>query len=178
MLSIPTPTVEETRANQAFDSLLGALSRPGTIRALPTAGEGSIIEALLDRECRVHCADPTLMPQVLETGAMLAELPEADHVFLGAMQNAEALLTISQGSDLYPDGGATVVLRASFEKGCKLSLTGPGIETRECVSVAGLPDGFWKLRQELIRYPAGFDLFLVDGKRVLGIPRSTTVEEL
>lgn len=178
MLSAPIPSVEETRANQAFDALLGSLSRPGQIRELPKAGEASIIEALLDRECRVFCADPTLMPQVLESGAMVADLPEADHVFLGTMQNAESLLSVSQGSDLYPDDGATVVVRAVLGAGPKVRLSGPGIQTHQDVSVSGLPNGFWQLRQDLIRYPMGFDLFFVDGDQVLGVPRSTKVEEL
>lgn len=178
MLSSPSPNLEETRANQAFDALLGALSRPGLIRTLPITGEISIVEALLDRECRVFCADPTLMSKVLETGAMLAELPDADHVFLGTLQSADQLLPVAQGSDLYPDDGATVVVRASLGKGSKLRLSGPGIEVHLDVSIAGLPDGFWQLRQDLIRYPMGFDLFFVDGDRVLGIPRSTKVEDL
>ncbi|SMR81298.1 alpha-D-ribose 1-methylphosphonate 5-triphosphate synthase subunit PhnH [Aliiroseovarius halocynthiae] len=178
MLSAPLPSVEETRANQSFDALLNALSRPGQIRTLPTAGEGSIVDALLDRECRVFCADPTLLPQVLETGAMIAELPDADLVFFGPVQDAEALLSVAQGSDLYPDDGATVVVRAPLNVGSKLRLTGPGIEFHHDIKIAGLPTGFWHMRQELIRYPMGFDLFFVDGDQVLGIPRSTKVEEL
>jgi alpha-D-ribose 1-methylphosphonate 5-triphosphate synthase subunit PhnH len=178
MLSAPIPSVEETRANNAFDALLGSLSRPGQIRILPEAGEVSIINALLDRECRVFCADPTLMPQVLETGAMLAELPEADHVFLGALKNAEQLLPLALGSDLYPDDGATVIVRAVLGTGPKVRLSGPGIQTHQDISVSGLPSGFWQLRQDLIRYPMGFDLFFVDGDQALGVPRSTKVEEL
>ncbi len=178
MLSAPIPSVEETRANQAFDALLGSLSRPGQIRKLPGAGEASIIEALLDRECRVFCADPTLMPQVLESGAMVADIPEADHVFLGTMQNAESLLSVSQGSDLYPDDGATVIVRTVLGAGPKVRLSGPGIQTHQDISISGLPNGFWQLRQDLIRYPMGFDLFFVDGDQVLGVPRSTKVEEL
>ena len=178
MLSAPIPSVEETRANAAFDALLGALSRPGQIRTLPSAGEISIIEALLDRECRVFCGDPTLMPQVLETGAIVAKLPEADHVFLGALQSVEPLLSVAQGSDLYPDDGGTVVVRAILNTGPKLRLFGPGIVNHHDVAISGLPSGFWQLRQDLIRYPMGFDLFFVDGDQVLGIPRSTKVEEL
>ncbi|MEE2945737.1 MAG: phosphonate C-P lyase system protein PhnH [Pseudomonadota bacterium] len=178
MLSAPTPSSEETRSNAAFDALLGALSRPGHIRKLPIAGESTIIEALLDRECRVFCADPTLMPKVLETGAMLAELPEADHVFFGVLQDSETLLPVAQGSDLYPDDGATVIVRAVLNTGQKLRLSGPGIETHQDVTISGLPSGFWQLRKDLIRYPMGFDLFFVDGDQVLGIPRSTKVEEL
>ncbi|MEO1796846.1 MAG: phosphonate C-P lyase system protein PhnH, partial [Pseudomonadota bacterium] len=72
MMATPAPSVEETRANRAFDALLWALSRPGLPRTLPDAGESAVIGALLDRECRVHAADPLLMPDIMRTGAELA----------------------------------------------------------------------------------------------------------
>lgn len=178
MYLAPAPSDAETRANQAFDALLGALSRPGQIKALPTPEEDSIIDALIDRECRVFCADPTLMPRVLETGAMITDLAKADHVFGGQLQKPEMLLSLKQGSDLYPDEGATVILHATLNTGPKLRLSGPGIETQTDISIGGLPDGFWKMRKDLIRYPMGFDLFFVEGTQVLGVPRSTLVEEL
>ncbi|WP_368518087.1 phosphonate C-P lyase system protein PhnH [Rhizobium sp.] len=34
------------------------------------------------------------------------------------------------------------------------------------------------MRAKAIRYPLGWDLYLVDGRRLLGIPRSTTIEVL
>ncbi|MFY0680349.1 MAG: phosphonate C-P lyase system protein PhnH [Thalassovita sp.] len=178
MHAAPTPSLDESRANRAFYALLTALSQPGKRKTLPSAGEDTIVEALLDRECRVSCADPTLMPKILATGAMISKLPQADHVFGGHLQSAEALMALSLGSDLYPDEGATVILRASLTTGPKLRLSGPGIETTTDVSIGGLPEGFWQMRQDLIRYPMGFDLFFVDGDQVLGVPRSTLVEEL
>ena len=178
MTAIPIPSEAESRSNQAFDALLTALSRPGLIQRLHQAGEASIIEALLDRECRVFCADPLLMPMVLATGAIVADLPASDHVFAGALQDLDVVNGLDLGSDLYPDDGATLVVRAVLGQGPKLRLIGPGIETTAEVTVAGLPEGFWDLRRQLIRYPMGFDLFLVDGDRVLGVPRSTQLEVL
>jgi alpha-D-ribose 1-methylphosphonate 5-triphosphate synthase subunit PhnH len=178
MLSSPKPSVAETFANQSFDALLGALSRPGLIRSLPGAAVEAIVAALLDRECRVHCADPVLLNKVMATGALISDLPEADHVFLGPLQSAESLMGLCMGSDLYPDDGATVVVPVTLNAGQTLRLTGPGIETHCDVAVSGLPDGFWQLRDDLIRFPMGFDLFLTDGTEVLGVPRSTMVEVL
>ena len=178
MLSVPTPTPEETRANATFEALLWALSRPGQVKALPEPGETLVIEALIDRECRVHSADPALLPRVMQTGAEVAEIDQADHVFLGSLRDADVLKSLSMGSDLYPDDGATVVVRAQFGTGQRLRLTGPGIEGQVELRVSGLPEGFWETRSAVMRYPMGFEIFLIDGADVLGIPRSTQVEVL
>ncbi|MEL6641561.1 MAG: phosphonate C-P lyase system protein PhnH [Pseudomonadota bacterium] len=178
MLATPTPSQTETRENAAFDALLWALSRPGLPRALPEPGEAHIIAALLDRECRVHSADPLLMPEIMRTGAGLTDIKEADHVFLGTPATSDPLNQAQIGSDFYPDDGATVIVRASLGAGPALRLTGPGIDGAVTVQLGGLPDGFWDTRAARLRYPMGFDLFFVDDANVVGVPRSTTVEVL
>ena len=172
------PSPEETRANQTYAALLWALSRPGQIKELPCAGEVCIIECLIDRETRVHCAEPDLMSALLRTGAELVTLPQADHVFLGICERAEVLKDVAQGSDLYPDAGATLVIRAKLHQGRKLRLTGPGVDGSLTLTIDGLPDGFWTLRAQVMRYPMGFDIFLIDGARIVGLPRSCAVEVL
>ena len=178
MLGTPVRTDAEAAANAAFDALLWALSRPGLGRDLPEPGEAGIIAALLDRECRAYSADPRLVPQIMRAGAEVAEVAEADHVFLGRVTSADALHPVQVGSDLYPDDGATVVVQAEIGAGPRLLLTGPGVDGAVEVRIGGLPDGFWQARAALIRYPMGFDLFFVDGTRVMGLPRSTNVEVL
>ncbi|WP_299616504.1 phosphonate C-P lyase system protein PhnH [uncultured Tateyamaria sp.] len=178
MLATPAPGLAETRDNAVFDALLWTLSRPGLPRGLPEPGEGSIISALLDRECLVYAADPLLMPEIMRTGAEMADIDKADHVFLGAMATFDTLADIAIGSDYYPDDGATVIIRASIGSGVALRLTGPGVDGAVTIRLDGLPDGFWKVRAARLRYPMGFDLFFVDGARVVGVPRSTTVEEI
>ncbi|MEO0699297.1 MAG: phosphonate C-P lyase system protein PhnH, partial [Pseudomonadota bacterium] len=128
MRAVPRPSEAETRDNAAFDALLWALSRPGLPRALPAPGEGAIIAALLDRECRVYASAPQLLPEIMRTGADIADIDRADHVFLGALPSSDVLGSIAIGSDLYPDGGATVVIRATMGTGPAVRLTGPGIE--------------------------------------------------
>ena len=177
MLAIPKPSPAETRENATFDALLWALSRPGLPRDLSEPGEGSIITALLDRECLVYSADPLLMPEIVRTGAELSDIDKADHVFLGAMTTSDPLVDTVIGSDYYPDDGATVIIRASIGSGSGVRLTGPGIDGAVMLQLGGLPDGFWKVRAARLRYPVGFDLFFVDGARMVGVPRSTTVEE-
>lgn len=178
MLSTPIPSTEESRANAAFEALIWAMSRPGQVQILPEPREAPLIEALLDRECRVFSADPLLIPKVMESGAVITEVSRADHVFLGALNDLTVLPLLRMGSDLYPDEGATVVIRARFDAGPELQLSGPGIETRQPLQIGGLPEGFWRLRRDLIRYPMGFDLMFVDGDGVIGLPRSSVVENV
>ena len=178
MLAAPHPSQAEHLENAAFDALLWSLSRPGLSRTLPEPGEAPIIKALLDRECRVYSADPLLLPEIMRTGAEVADIDVADHVFLGAQASPAQLADIAIGSDLYPDNGATVIVRARFDEGSALRLTGPGVNGDHVLSLGGLPDGFWAARDARLRYPMGFDLILVDGARIIGLPRSTKVEVL
>lgn len=178
MLATPKSGPAETRDNTTFEALLWALSRPGLPRTLPEPGETVVIQSLLDRECRVHSTDPLLLPDIMRTGAEIADVETADHVFLGTLTSAELLSRISVGSDVYPDDGATVVLRADVMRGPSVRLTGPGVDGAVTVQLGGLPDGFWAVRAERQRYPMGFDLFLLDGASVIGVPRSTIVEVL
>jgi alpha-D-ribose 1-methylphosphonate 5-triphosphate synthase subunit PhnH len=178
MLATPAPSLAETRDNAAFDTLLWTLSRPGLPRDLPEPGEQSIVTSLLDRECLVYAADPLLMPEIMRTGAELADIDKAGHVFLGAMATSEPLADIAIGSDYYPDDGATVIIRAGIGTGSGVRLCGPGVDGALTLQLDGLPDGFWKARAARLRYPMGFDLFFVDGARVVGVPRSTKVEEI
>lgn len=174
----PRPSDAETYANSAFDALLWALSRPGLTRRLPEAGESPIVAALLDRECRVHATDPLLLPEIMRTGAEIAEIAKADHVFLGTLTGAEPLSQVAVGSDLYPDDGATVILRGKIGSGQALRLSGPGVDGNLTVQIDGMPDGFWAARNARLRYPMGFDLFILDGAEILGLPRSTQIEVL
>ena len=182
MLATPAPSPSETRDNAVFDALLWTLGRPGLPRTLPEPGEAPIIATLLDRECRVYSSDPRLLLDIIRTGAELADIGQADHVFLGATGAADHLEQVAVGSDFYPDGGATVILRAAFGPGSgtgqMLRLIGPGVDGAVTLHMGGLPDGFWAARAASIRYPMGFDLFLLDGDQVIGVPRSTTVEEI
>lgn len=178
MLATPVPSPDEARDNASFDALLWALSRPGLARNLPEPGEATIIAALLDRECRVYAHDPLLLPAIMRTGAEISDFAKADHVFLGAIAASDIIAQVAVGSDLYPDDGATVVVRGQIGHGMPLRLTGPGVDGALTIQLNGLPDGFWTTRTTCLRYPMGFDLFVLDGAAVLGIPRSTKVEVL
>lgn len=182
LYATPIPDAAEIRANQSFEALMWALSRPGTIQTLPEPGHSSIADALVDRECRVHTDDPTLARQMQAAGAVLSEPELADHAFLSLATDAglAAFALLPAGSALYPDEGATVVAEARFGQGQgqRLRLTGPGIETAVEIAVDGLAPGFWAARAARCRYPEGIDLFLTCGTAVIGLPRSTRIEVL
>lgn len=174
----PTPSAEERRANAVYDALLWALSRPGQVRALPEVGYAQIVAALIDRECRVFTDDAQLTPTLLRAGAEIAPLPAADHAFFAVAPSPDVLGDVAQGSDLHPDDGATVIAPADLGRGARLRLSGPGVDGAVDVSLGGLSAGFWRERARIMRYPMGFELLLLDGDRVMGVPRSTTVEVL
>jgi len=178
MTAHPVPSDFESRTNATYAALMWALSRPGLIRHMPDAGQAGLIEALLDRECEVYCADAALAQIATRTGAALVAPDQADHLFFDSLPDAETLGQINLGSDLYPEKGATLVCKAVLGQGARLRLSGPGCNGPIDVQVDGLPDGFWQKRARLMRYPKGFELFLIDGAQVMGVPRSCQVEVL
>ena len=178
MLTVAPPDLEEARSNATFEALMWSMARPGEQRELAEPGLAPIIEAFLDLECTAYADDAELAGLIARTGAERVEaLADADHVFLAQLDGLAELEALNCGSALYPDDGATLVVTAAIGQGQRLRLSGPGIEgTREIA--LGLPAAFWALRQKLCAYPQGFELFVVDGRAVIGIPRSTQVEVL
>ena len=179
MLTVAPPDAIELRANATFEALMWALSRPGDSRDMPEAGLASIAETLVDLECTVFADDPSLRARIATTGALAAEdIAEADHVFLSSLEGAEArLAALRCGSALYPDDGATLVANVRHGVGQRVRLSGPGIDGALEITL-GMAPGFWAMRAMLCAYPEGFDMLLVDGLSVIGIPRSTQVEVL
>ncbi|MEM9785877.1 MAG: phosphonate C-P lyase system protein PhnH [Pseudomonadota bacterium] len=172
----PTPSEFEARTNATYEALMWALCRPGLARELPAPGQAGVIETLIDRECAVYCEDPAMAELAARTGAEMVAPEKADHLFL--TQPPAQLMGLRQGSDLYPEDGATLVIPATFASGDHLRLTGPGVNGEVETTVSGIPHSFWADRQRVMRYPMGFEVFLLDGTTVIGIPRTTVVEVL
>lgn len=179
MQAVPAPDAQELRDNASFHALMMAIACPGTVQTLPEPGLLTVARALVDRECLIHCDDPALADGLAETGATAAPLESADHLFLSlATETAVAALgAVSVGSFLYPDDGATIVAPASIGTGDALCLAGPGVDGVATIRLGDIHPALWELRRRLCRYPEGVDLFLVDGARVIGLPRSTAVTE-
>ncbi|MEL6683820.1 MAG: phosphonate C-P lyase system protein PhnH [Pseudomonadota bacterium] len=170
----PTPSDFEVRTNATYDALMWALSRPGLARDLPAPGQAGLIETLIDRECAVYCEDADMAEIAARTGAEMVAPEKADHLFL--TQPPAQLIGLRQGSDMYPEEGATLVIPATFGAGDRLRLTGPGVDGEVEMILTGIPQSFWAERQRVMRYPMGFEVFLLDGATVIGIPRTTVVE--
>lgn len=178
VLMHPVPDADEARDNATFAAILAALSRPGSVQSLPGPGAAAIALALIDRECRVWAEDPVLLAVLRRTGARIAPHDEAGHVFV-SLADAEGIARmagLAPGSPLYPDEGATVITAATFGTGQPLRLSGPGIDGQMTVALSGLHPAVWATRAGLCRYPFGIEMLLIDGTRLMALPRSTLIE--
>ncbi|MEZ2127040.1 MULTISPECIES: phosphonate C-P lyase system protein PhnH [unclassified Sinorhizobium] len=180
MQTMLVPTAEDLRTNATFDALMWALARPGLIQPLPVPGVLPLAESLLDRECSFFCSDVKLAAQIIRTGADAVSLAEAEYVFtsLEDPRQISALSSLLSGNLLYPDASATIFAPAVIGSGTPLRLSGPGINGSVDIAVDGVDRTFWTLRNEAIRYPLGWDIYLADGDRLIGIPRSIKIEVL
>lgn len=180
MLQVPIPDADERRDNAAFKAVRDALARPGLVRTLPEPGPLVVARALIDRECRVAVHDPDLRREVAALGPTLVPPELADHAFdhAGDAAALARLARLPAGSALYPEAGATAILTATLDGGTRLRLGGPGVDGRIEVALGGVVAGFWAMRAAACRYPLGIDLLIVDGARLLGLPRSTDIEVL
>lgn len=173
---MPVQTAFEAGTHATFEALMWAFSYPGRIRALG-GGFASVSDALLDLETSAYTADPIFEDHLRATGAKIKALEDADYVFLPALHDLAPLRAIKRGTTLEPDRAATLVIGARLETGTRLHLTGPGIQSSLELRI-DLPLEFWGLREEVVSYPIGWDVLLIDGSRVLGLPRTTRIEVL
>jgi alpha-D-ribose 1-methylphosphonate 5-triphosphate synthase subunit PhnH len=171
----------ERRTQEIFTALMWALSYPG--RPQPLAGTAlgrfeSIAEALIDLETSYYTPDQELAQRLRFTGARAYPPETAQYQFypIPTPSDLGCLGVAPVGTYAYPDEGATIVVGCMAGEGETVSLSGPGIPHSWGLQIAGLPSGFWHVREQAIRYPLGWDLFLVTADSVIGVPRSTIVE--
>jgi alpha-D-ribose 1-methylphosphonate 5-triphosphate synthase subunit PhnH len=178
----PVYTVVEARTRETFLALMWALSYPGRIHELPDADEpfARIAETLLDLETSYYTPDTALQTVLVHSGAKSLPVETAAYHFYPALLalHLPALRQASVGTMLYPDDGATLIIGAALGEGARFVLQGPGVNGQQSLQVDGLPDAFWELRETACRYPLGWDIFLLDGRRVVGLPRSTRLERM
>lgn len=189
--ALPQSTPAENEACATFQTLMWALSNPGRVFTLPgslfsTCGScQSIGAALLDLETSFYTPDILLRQIFEQTGAHFLDAARAAYLFFPEREVFESpmlqttLNCIEQaqvGTLTDPDQSATLIIACLLGEGKKFQLQGPGIRTNMPLIVDELPLEFWQLRNEKTSYPLGFDIFLVDGDQVVGIPRSTLLE--
>ncbi len=178
---MPTQTAFERRTHDSFNALMWALAHPGRPQVLPLvadqSGFAAVADALLDLEVTIYTSDATLAPALRATGARPVSVEAAQYLFLSDLETGglNALRRAERGSPLYPDRAATLVIGASFETGGRVRLSGAGIQT-PLETQLGVPPEFWRIRQEVIAFPVGWDVMFVDGARVIGLPRTTVAE--
>ena len=183
-----------------FRTALHALSHPGRVVALahdaqtPSRGHpasAALLLALLDPDCTLWLS-PSLAGSDaaawlrFHTGCVLVEKPEAAQ-FAWVAQGDECprLDSFAQGSDAYPDQSTTCVVDVAglAEDGAGAwTLRGPGIRDSESVAVEGLPRtgatpfaAQWSANHAA--FPRGVDMFLAAPGQIVGLPRTTRIEQ-
>jgi len=191
-MAVPVFTPAEARTRSAFLALMWALSHPGRVFALDAALEPSAARALdaplanliaigdtlLDLETTFFTPHTKLAAALVRTTARPETADAAAYHFYPRV-TPRNLLDIEQasvGDMLYPDRAATLVMGCTLGSGVVLRLRGPGIKDQNNVRIDGIPAHFWELRAGATRYPLGWDLFLVSGVQVVGIPRTTELD--
>jgi len=179
-------------AQRAFRTVLTALSEPGRVMDLPAAlpadlpvGPAALglLLALADADTPLWldaAARPAAPYLQFHTGAPVVTRPAAATFALVA--NAEScppLDAFDSGDEDYPDRSATLIIEVShLAEGGPLVLRGPGIADQRSLTVDGLPRGFrasWPANHAL--FPRGIDVLLTCGDRLVGLPRSVTLED-
>jgi alpha-D-ribose 1-methylphosphonate 5-triphosphate synthase subunit PhnH len=186
-------------AQRVFRALLDALSRPGGIVAIdaalpgnhamrdglagrvPLAAFASLL-ALTDYSTPVHLHhDDSTFGDALRFHAsapLTRDAMEASFVYIDDARNMPSLKGFSQGEPETPENAATLFIRVpSLTEGEALNWSGPGIEAKSAVRVAGLTREFWRERAALTaQFPCGVDCYFVAGGSIVGLPRTTRVE--
>jgi alpha-D-ribose 1-methylphosphonate 5-triphosphate synthase subunit PhnH len=180
--------VHDTQA--VFRTLLGALSRPGTVgvieNVLPegraTRAELAAFAALLalcDYATPVWLAQPdTALGSALRfhTGAPLVDEPgQAAFAYIHDASALPPLERFALGAAESPEQSVTLLIRVeALTGGTPVVLSGPGIQHTATVAPIGLPAHFWRERAALAPlFPCGVDCYLVCGARLIGLPRTT-----
>lgn len=162
---------------------MNALSHPGQTFELELAIDAlphnllAIGESLLDLETSFFTSNLELGEALTRTSARSETPDSAEYHFYPVLTPAmlEMVQVAPVGDMVYPDRGATLIIGCRFNCGPTLKLSGPGIQSEETFRVNSLPVDFWSLRAETIRYPLGWDIFLVHDNQVVGIPRTTEI---
>ncbi len=182
----PEPTAD---SQGVFRDCLEALSAPGrcvemctAIDAVPGIHPASLVLllAMLDQDTNLWLSPSAAAAAAtfrFHTGCRLVDDPAAAHFALAANpQELPALEVFAGGTDEHPERSATLLLQVPAFAGARWLLTGPGIESSIRVAAPDLGDGFvaqWQRNRG--RFPRGIDLFLVCGRTLCGLPRTTDI---
>ncbi len=180
------PVLDGDTAQRAFRAVLDALARPGVPAALPALDLPTAllpVLALADLDtpvCVLGDSAAGTWTRALATATAAPSSPLGAARLVAALRPLATgeLAVVRTGSAAAPEEAALVVLAVpALDGGPALTLSGPGVPGRRAVTPRGLPSDLVAARAATA-FPAGPDLLLVapDGS-VLGLPRSTRIEE-
>jgi alpha-D-ribose 1-methylphosphonate 5-triphosphate synthase subunit PhnH len=190
----PLPTAV---SRQVFRAVLDALARPGQPARLPVHSGGAAaarppaallpLLALADLGTGIHVLDhqdaPASWVDALATATSAPAVGLERARLVGALRpiTPAEVGALHRGTALAPEEAALLTVAVTDLAGgpARWVLSGPGVPGRRAISPSGVPAGFLAARASAVhRYPTGIDVLLVapDG-RLLGLPRSTSIEE-
>jgi len=179
-------------AQRVFRTVLDAFSHPGRIAevsAHTTATGGmspataAFVLTLVDRDTPLFLAAAFDTKSVrnfvlFHTGAPLVADP-AQAAFAILPYDREPMFDgFAIGTERYPDRSATLLIEVPDLRGGPERLwRGPGIDSAAKVSVAGLPEAFWRdWNANRALFPCGIDVVFAAGSELLALPRGIAVE--
>jgi alpha-D-ribose 1-methylphosphonate 5-triphosphate synthase subunit PhnH len=177
------PVLDGDTSQRTFRAVLDALARPGRPTRLPAADVPAAllpVLALADLDTPVCVLGDDAWEGAITTATSAPAVPLGAARLVAALRPLAAgeLATVRTGTAAAPEEAALVALAVpALDGGPALTLTGPGVAGTRAVAPRGLPPDLVATRAATA-FPAGADLLLVtpDGA-VLGLPRSTRIEE-
>lgn len=183
------------QSQATFRAVLDALAEPGTERPVEGIVEApaplspvaaAVIATLADFETAVWRDATLLTPEIdawlaFHTGAPVAsDAGRAVFALIGATATAPDFADFALGTDVDPSTSATLVLAVEgFASGRRWRLEGPGIDGTREVTIAGAPDDLAdRLAANRALFPRGVDLIFAGPASVMGLPRTTRIEEV
>lgn len=182
------------QSQTAFRALLSALSEPGMLQRVVaeiTPPEGLDIATATALLTLADYETPVWLPEALRDGpagawlrfhcgaALVDDPAEAAFAVIDSAADGPKLAAFNPGNDQFPDRSTTVFVQcAALDGGAGFSLSGPGILGSRSIAPQGLHPGFTEeLSENSALYPLGVDVVFAHGDSLIGLPRSTQIEE-
>lgn len=164
--------------------LRSALTFPGRVFPLPLGNVSTITsfatigDTLLSDKQTYFTIHPDLSIYLSRTGAKPVGAAHAAYHFYPDVDDKvlQSITQAASGMSTTPDNRAAIFVACKLRTHVTLRMSGPGIPDVAELEVNQLPTTFWETRQRTHLAPHGWDLYLVDGRQVVGLPRSTVVE--
>ena len=182
-------------SQNTFRVLLNALSRPGTINKItveltPPSGLNLACAAacltLLDLETFVWLQPELNNEEVknwllFHTGCRFTgDTKQADFAVIWDLNNMPDLSKFKQGTPVYPEDSTTLLITVekfheTFLQQQMPILTGAGINQQITMPI-NLSDSFWQQwQQNHNSYPLGTDIYFFTENKIVGLPRTSKI---